>query len=469
MHAIYLRDEAGDFTGRTLRPFLGDKPTWALLCVRCTVLRLALQPTILGSPKRHTQPQAPQIRPNPWRQGLRSLSPLLWLRNETTPPTKPPQVTALDLPGPPRRGGRPRGTSPPWGSARSAAARSSPWGSTPRQGCGIKGFFPTSVTPLGISPFILGASLWETFLLYHRSGFHFPQPCSSSIFTLELTATRWTVMGMASRKGPKKTFGSRPSPAKKRVTLRGQAMVLLDEGQISLAYTRGMESLDLGREPLFKEAVGLPATAVLQAMRNSGPESPVNWRKNAGGSAPQRLRTYGQGKKGGKKGAITGRHLSDLKHRKKGFFHDVSTFSCTFLVKGESLASSPSLASRCCLAAISSSTTSTSADAACCVAELFEGILFRLALSGAKKDSHDYSDYYSDVALSQNVGPPAKIGPIEACFNGARFHCEDPFRMLPTRGPHSGSFRFAPRRTRKSCQPAKVPESSEVRSKDSSA
>ena len=27
----------------------------------------------------------------------------------------------------------------------------------------------------GISPFLLGVSLWETFLLYH-SGFHFPQP-----------------------------------------------------------------------------------------------------------------------------------------------------------------------------------------------------------------------------------------------------------------------------------------------------
>ena len=29
-----------------------------------------------------------------------------------------------------------------------------------KQGCGIKGFFPTSVIQVGISPFIWGVSLW---------------------------------------------------------------------------------------------------------------------------------------------------------------------------------------------------------------------------------------------------------------------------------------------------------------------
>ena len=41
------------------------------------------------------------------------------------------------------------------------------------QGCGIKGFIPTSV--IQGNPLFTWGSLWGTFFLYHRSG-HFPQP-----------------------------------------------------------------------------------------------------------------------------------------------------------------------------------------------------------------------------------------------------------------------------------------------------
>ena len=38
-----------------------------------------------------------------------------------------------------------------------------------KQGCGIKGFIPTSAIQVGISPFIWGVSLWEAlFVTYHR-------------------------------------------------------------------------------------------------------------------------------------------------------------------------------------------------------------------------------------------------------------------------------------------------------------
>ena len=47
----------------------------------------------------------------------------------------------------------------------------------PGQGCGIKGFIPTSVIQ-GNPLFKWGVVFGRPFLLYHRSGFHFPQPCS---------------------------------------------------------------------------------------------------------------------------------------------------------------------------------------------------------------------------------------------------------------------------------------------------
>ena len=43
------------------------------------------------------------------------------------------------------------------------------------QGCGIKGFLPTSVIQ-GNPPLYEHNSFWEALPLYHRSG-HSPQPC----------------------------------------------------------------------------------------------------------------------------------------------------------------------------------------------------------------------------------------------------------------------------------------------------